>query len=191
MRLTAKLKTERLFQNSYRRSLFSLLPCGGDVASLLCKMSFTRVAGREADLTLGDAWKAVTLQQDWNDNSGISNMIVYSEKKEAVDAAPRIWNCTRANLQMSIRVSASSRTCPSRRAEFFEAFRKHGIEYAASKLFRSASASPPSENQIEKNPERGSSEAEKKSEQGAANDSSKKKRVDVFMFVDAARDGKL
>lgn len=45
---------------------------------------YARFHGRESDLTMGDAWRAEVLDPAWQDNTGVSTLLVNSPKGEAL-----------------------------------------------------------------------------------------------------------
>lgn len=103
------------------------------ISSPACyRCPYTKASGREADLTVGDAWKAPRQFSDWDDNSGVSVLIVNSSSGEEflqeLGAQLEVRPCALGLIDQS-HLHQPAKAHPDRR-EFFACWHRHGVARA-------------------------------------------------------------
>lgn len=93
---------------------------------------YARSSGREADLTIGDAWKAPQRYPDWDDGSGASILVVNSPAGEeflrAISEQLAVQPCALELIDQP-HLHQPAKAHPDRR-DFFTCWQRHGVEKA-------------------------------------------------------------
>ncbi len=133
MRLTVNFQNGKKYSRSHEENAYFKLFLAGGINRPSCyHCPYTKPEKREADLTMGDAWKIPQKNPSWDDNTGVSTVIINSPKgRELFQQAAEFLNiypCLPDDVD-SCYLHRPGKMHPDRSA-FFKCLHTNGVQVA-------------------------------------------------------------